>query len=111
MRDTSSGTGAGRRGTPAETTGGARETGRDREVAHESYAFACMRCGYGWEQDYDIVHIQYPDGSPHVVYYTNGQRVPSPLTRPRCRNCEGRVVRIMRPGRVSTVEAALIRHR
>ncbi len=25
-------------------------------VVHESYSFACMRCGHGWEQSYEIEH-------------------------------------------------------
>ncbi|MCC3768915.1 hypothetical protein [Streptomyces sp. UNOC14_S4] len=73
------------------------------ETAHESYSFACMRCGHGWEQSYDIQHHVDADGKPFVVYYADGVRVPSPLTRPTCENCGEHVVRIMRSGRVSTV--------
>ena len=25
-------------------------------TVHEAYAFACMKCGYGWEQSYEIEH-------------------------------------------------------
>jgi len=25
-------------------------------VVNESYSFACMRCGHGWEQAYEIEH-------------------------------------------------------
>lgn len=72
-------------------------------TAHESYAFACMRCGHGWEQSYTIEH--YVDGTGHefVMYVVDGQRVPSPLTRPTCTNCDGHVVRIMKAGQVSSV--------
>ncbi|MGC5343713.1 hypothetical protein ACPXCE_27840 [Streptomyces sp. DT24] len=73
-------------------------------TVHEAYAFACMRCGYGWEQAYEIEH--HVDGSGHafVVYTADGQRVPSPLSTPTCVNCGGHVVRIMRSGRVSDVQ-------
>ncbi|MGW1225427.1 hypothetical protein [Streptomyces sp. NPDC001478] len=76
-------------------------------TAHEAYAFACMRCGYGWEQAYEIEH--HVDASQHayVVYKADGERVPSPLSTPTCANCGGHVVRIMRAGRVSTVQQLL----
>ncbi|MFB7914625.1 hypothetical protein [Streptomyces sp. NPDC056061] len=78
-------------------------------TVHEAYAFACMRCGYGWEQAYEIEH--HVDGShnPFIIYKADGERVPSPLSRPTCTNCGGHVVRIMRAGRVSTVQQ-LLRH-
>lgn len=99
MRHSSSGTGA---GTPAGIPGSGQGAG------HESYSFACMKCGHGWEQEYEIVHLEYTDGSPLVVYYTNGKRVPSPLRHPTCLNCESHVIRIMRAGRVSEAAAALL---
>lgn len=76
-------------------------------TAHEAYAFACMRCGHGWEQAYEIEH--HVDGSDNafVIYKADGERVPSPLSRPSCANCGGHVVRIMRAGRVSTVQQLL----
>ncbi|MYY06006.1 MULTISPECIES: hypothetical protein [unclassified Streptomyces] len=76
-------------------------------TVHEAYAFACMRCGYGWEQSYEIEH--HVDASQHayVVYKADGERVPSPLSTPTCGNCGGHVVRIMRAGRVSTVQQLL----
>ncbi|MCS0639305.1 hypothetical protein NX801_27435 [Streptomyces sp. LP05-1] len=72
-------------------------------VAHEAYAFACMSCGYGWEQAYEIEHHTDIHGGEFVVYKANGNRVPSPLSRPTCLNCGGHVVRIMRSGQVSSV--------
>jgi hypothetical protein len=72
-------------------------------VVHESYSFACMRCGHGWEQSYEIEHHTGADGHDFVIYVANGQVVPSPLSRPTCHNCDGHVVRIMRPGQVSSV--------
>ena len=72
-------------------------------VAHESYSFACLRCGHGWEQSYDIEHHLDAQGKEFVVYRADGRRVPSPLSQPTCDQCDGHVVRIMRPGRVSTV--------
>ncbi|WP_406401751.1 hypothetical protein OH805_21790 [Streptomyces sp. NBC_00879] len=70
---------------------------------HEAYAFACMRCGHGWEQDYEIEHHSDGAGQEYVVYKANGLRVPSPLSSPTCMNCGGHVVRIMRAGQVSSM--------
>ncbi|MGW7378815.1 hypothetical protein [Streptomyces sp. NPDC054794] len=75
-------------------------------VVHESYSFACMRCGHGWEQSYEIEHHTDADGQEFVIYVANGQIVPSPLSRPECHNCDGHLVRIMRPGQVSSVLSA-----
>ncbi|MFK4066086.1 hypothetical protein [Streptomyces sp. NPDC029674] len=72
-------------------------------VVRESYAFACMRCGHGWEQSYEIEHHVDAKGQEFVTYLADGARVPSPLTRPTCLNCGGHVVRIMRAGQVSSV--------
>ncbi|MEU1376502.1 hypothetical protein [Streptomyces triculaminicus] len=77
------------------------------ETVHESYAFACMRCGYGWEQSYAIEHHIDAEGRPFVLYYADGERVPSPLTRPTCSNCGEHVVRIMKSGQVSQIADAL----
>ncbi|OIK07269.1 hypothetical protein [Streptomyces monashensis] len=72
-------------------------------VVHESYSFACMRCGHGWEQSYEIEHHKDADGQEFVLYVADGRVVPSPLSRPSCLNCDGHVVRIMRAGQVSSV--------
>ncbi|QKV92919.1 hypothetical protein HUT19_15095 [Streptomyces sp. NA02950] len=72
------------------------------EVAHEAYAFACMKCGHGWERSYDIEHHVDGEGRPFVVYFTDGTRVRSPLTSPDCVNCGAHLVRIMRAGQVSS---------
>lgn len=76
-------------------------------TAHEAYAFACMRCGHGWEQAYEIEHHVDAANHAYVVYKADGERVPSPLSTPTCANCGGHVVRIMRAGRVSTVQRLL----
>ncbi|MEU9846124.1 hypothetical protein [Streptomyces sp. NPDC047985] len=73
-------------------------------TVHEAYAFACMRCGYGWEQSYEIEHHIDGSGKPFIIYKADGERVPSPLSRPTCANCGSHVVRIMRAGRVSSVQ-------
>ncbi|MBU6529907.1 hypothetical protein ACFUIW_13505 [Streptomyces sp. NPDC057245] len=75
-------------------------------VVHESYSFACMRCGHGWEQSFEIEHHRGADGNEFVRYVADGRVVPSPLTRPTCPTCENHVVRIMRPGRVASVRGA-----
>jgi len=79
-------------------------------VVHESYSFACMRCGHGWEQSYEIEHHKDAEGHQFVMYVAGGQVVPSPLSRPACVQCDGHVVRIMRPGQVSSVHKAAYRH-
>ncbi|WP_433341496.1 hypothetical protein [Streptomyces sp. CA-253872] len=71
-------------------------------TVQESYSFACMRCGHGWEQAYEIERHADQDGHPYVVYLAAGERVPSPLSSPACLNCGGNVVRIMRAGRVTS---------
>ncbi|WP_406411024.1 hypothetical protein OG923_20310 [Streptomyces halstedii] len=76
-------------------------------TVHEAYAFACMRCGHGWEQAYEIEHHVDGAGHAYVVYRADGERVPSPLSTPTCANCGGHVVRIMRSGRVSGAQALL----
>ncbi|NLU70003.1 hypothetical protein [Streptomyces sp. HNM0574] len=75
-------------------------------TVREAYSFACMKCGHAWEQEYEIEHLEYPDGSPLYVYYADGERVRSPLKHPRCMFCDGRVLRIMRAGRASAAIAA-----
>ncbi|MFH8975823.1 hypothetical protein [Streptomyces sp. NPDC017890] len=72
-------------------------------VVHESYSFACMRCGNGWEQSFEIEHHKGADGHEFVLYVADGRVVPSPLTRPTCADCDNHVVRILRPGRVASV--------
>ncbi|MEU5556311.1 hypothetical protein AB0H47_09300 [Streptomyces globisporus] len=76
-------------------------------TVHEAYAFACMKCGYGWEQSYEIEHHVDVHGHAFVVYTADGERVPSPLSTPTCGNCGGHVVRIMRAGRVAGVQELL----
>ncbi|MEU9642664.1 hypothetical protein [Streptomyces sp. NPDC048188] len=76
-------------------------------VVHESYSFACMRCGHGWEQSFEIEHHTDADGRDFVLYVVGGRVVPSPLTRPACATCDSHVVRIMRPGRVASVRGAV----
>jgi hypothetical protein len=79
-------------------------------VVNESYSFACMRCGYGWEQSYEIEHHTDASGHEVVFYVADGKVVPSPLSKPTCQNCDGHVVRIMRPGRVESARNAEHRH-
>jgi hypothetical protein len=78
-------------------------------VVHESYSFACMRCGHGWEQSYEIEHHIDADGTEFVMYVADGEIVPSPLSRPTCLRCGGHLVRIMAAGRVSSVQSHLRR--
>lgn len=71
----------------------------------EAYSFACMNCGHGWEQAYEIERHVDTFGRSYVTYLADGVEVPSPLTRPTCENCDGHHVRIMRSGRVAGVVA------
>ncbi|NEA38292.1 hypothetical protein [Streptomyces sp. SID11385] len=94
-------------GTPGTAgTAGAAGTPGAVGTVQESYSFACMRCGHGWEQAYEIERHADQDGHPYVVYLAGGERVPSPLSSPSCLNCGGGVVRIMRAGRVSSASQA-----
>ncbi|MFF4400873.1 hypothetical protein [Streptomyces sp. NPDC001480] len=94
----------------SEIAGQTGPRGTATAVVHESYSFACMRCGHGWEQSYEIEHHVDADGHEFVIYVAAGQVVPSPLSRPACQNCDGHVVRIMRAGQVSSVRGATERH-
>jgi hypothetical protein len=78
-------------------------------VVHESYSFACMRCGHGWEQSYEIEHHTDADGTEFVMYVADGEIVPSPLSRPTCVRCDGHLVRIMASGQVSSAQSHLRR--
>ncbi|MGW3492554.1 hypothetical protein [Streptomyces sp. NPDC001020] len=86
---------------------GQTDRGTATAVVQESYSFACMRCGHGWEQSYDIEHHLDGDGNEFVMYVAAGRVVPSPLSRPTCLNCDSHVVRIMRPGQVSSAQSRL----
>ncbi|MEV6546957.1 hypothetical protein [Streptomyces sp. NPDC051665] len=90
----------------SEIAGQTGVRGAATAVVNESYSFACMRCGHGWEQSYEIEHHVDTDGHQFVMYVAEGQIVPSPLSRPACLNCDGHVVRIMRAGQVSSVREA-----
>ncbi|MFG2194318.1 hypothetical protein [Streptomyces sp. NPDC048639] len=94
----------------ADTPKGVFPTARSTSAephTREAYSFACMRCGHGWEQAYEIHHHVDAQGRAHVTYHANGHRVPSPLTRPTCQNCDGHVVRIMRSGQIPLAAAGL----
>lgn len=95
------------------TTGRAtdRATGQVRQTVEEAYAFACLNCGHGWEQAYEIEHHVDAAGRPFVTYLADGAKVPSPLTRPSCVNCGGQHVRIMGSGQVSAVASRWARPR
>ncbi|MFG2377553.1 hypothetical protein ACGFY9_39580 [Streptomyces sp. NPDC048504] len=67
-----------------------------------SYSFVCLDCGHGWEDTYDIDVTVDEHARISAVYRLDGRRVPSPLQSPCCPACEGRKIRIMRPGRVAT---------
>ncbi|RKE20816.1 hypothetical protein [Streptomyces sp. TLI_171] len=77
------------------------------ETVREAYSFACLNCGYGWEQAYDIEHHVGRDGRTVVEYKANGVRVPSPLRELVCPGCGGERVRIMRAGRVAGMAAQM----
>ncbi|CAL9509235.1 hypothetical protein SUDANB171_03590 [Streptomyces sp. enrichment culture] len=80
--------------------------GAEGYTTHAAYSFACLSCGYGWEQKFSVEHLRDPHGRPVVEYYVGGKQVRSPLTYPTCPNCDGHRVRVMRPGRVAAVRRA-----
>lgn len=107
-RDTA-GTGT---GASAGTAGsGGAPVGVGGQNTTEAYSFACMNCGFGWEQAYEIEHHVDAFGRPFITYLADGVRVPSPLTRPICRNCDGHHVRIMRSGQVADLAAQWVERR
>ncbi|MFB6890676.1 hypothetical protein ACFCX4_15320 [Kitasatospora sp. NPDC056327] len=85
-------------------TGPSGRTHTPVETVREAYSFACLSCGYGWEQAYDIEHHAARDGHVVFEYHANGVRVPSPLLKPTCPGCGGHTVRIMREGRVAVAD-------
>ncbi|AWW39139.1 MULTISPECIES: hypothetical protein [Streptomyces] len=93
----------------SEITGQSGPRNGATAVIHESYSFACMRCGHGWEQSYEIEHHVDGTGQEFVRYVADGRPVPSPLSRPTCANCDGHLVRIMGAGRVSSARNAASR--
>ncbi|MFB7246099.1 hypothetical protein CW362_34375 [Streptomyces populi] len=104
MSETTGRTGGVAAGQVTERAG---HRGTATAVVHESYSFACMRCGHGWEQSYEIEHHRDAEGAEYVMYVADGEVVPSPLSRPTCLNCDSHVVRIMRAGRVSSVRESM----
>ncbi|MFJ8937054.1 hypothetical protein ACIRL0_15290 [Streptomyces sp. NPDC102365] len=99
-------------GRPGRITGGPAprpDAVAATDTVHESYSFACMRCGHGWEQSYEIEHHFDHEGAEFVTYVADGLVVPSPLSRPSCVNCDGHVVRIMRAGQVSSAQNSMRR--
>ncbi|MEU9041778.1 MULTISPECIES: hypothetical protein [unclassified Kitasatospora] len=93
-----------RGGNALSTAGLAGRAHTPVETVREAYSFACLRCGYGWEQAYDIEHHVSKDGHVVFEYHANGVRVPSPLLKPTCPGCGGHTVRIMREGRVASAD-------
>ncbi|WP_328494584.1 hypothetical protein OHS59_18920 [Streptomyces sp. NBC_00414] len=96
-------------GQTGRITGGPAHRVTATDTVHESYSFACMRCGHGWEQSYEIEHHIDAEGAEFVTYVADGLVVPSPLSRPSCVNCDGHVVRIMRAGQVSSAQNSMRR--
>ena len=44
------------------------------ETVREAYSFACLSCGYGWEQAYDIEH--HVDREGRIVFEEMATRLP-----------------------------------
>jgi hypothetical protein len=77
------------------------------EPIREAYSFVCLRCGHGWEGEYEIRHTRDADGRLCAEYYMRHDvKVPSPLTENTCRVCLGHKIRILRPGRVRSAHPA-----
>ena len=75
------------------------------EPVHEAYSFACLNCGFVWEQAYEIEHVVDYNGQMVYRYKANGVPVASPLTHPACPGCGGPHVRIMASGSVARANA------
>ncbi|MDK1476019.1 hypothetical protein QNO07_21800 [Streptomyces sp. 549] len=76
------------------------ERRRFPRTIREAYAFACLSCGHAWEQAYEIEHHVDAADRPFFLYFAEGQRVPSPLVRLTCLNCDEHKVRIVGTGQV-----------
>ncbi|MFC9282209.1 hypothetical protein [Streptomyces collinus] len=74
----------------------------DTKHVRRAYSFVCLDCGHGWESTYDIDVTVDDRGQVIATYHLGDKLVPSPLQAPRCPDCEGRKIRIMRPGRVAS---------
>ena len=99
----------GETGSAPETAGATarREPSTNtRHQVREDYGFACLHCGHAWEQSYDIEHHLDRDNKPFFRYFTNGERVPSPLSTLTCLNCLEHRVLITGSQRVSAVRSA-----
>ncbi|MDI2128780.1 hypothetical protein [Yinghuangia seranimata] len=72
-------------------------------IVHEAYSFVCLSCGHGWERAYEIHHVTGLHGERVCHYYADGDRVPSPFSRPSCEHCDGVRLRILPAGRVASV--------
>lgn len=101
---------AGRPQDDTSETAGATARREPRKATHqqvrEEYGFACLHCGHTWEQSYDIEHHLDRDNKPFFIYFTNGERVSSPLSTLTCLNCLEHKVRITGSARVSAVRSA-----
>ncbi|MET7799659.1 hypothetical protein [Streptomyces decoyicus] len=80
---------------------------RDTETVHEAYAFVCLHCGHGWEEEYEIRHTTDLGGHRRADYFARGARVPSPLTLSDCPSCNLGPIRILHPGRVNSTRPYL----
>lgn len=93
---------SGERGGPGQTS--------PFERVKEEYGFACLRCGHTWEQTYEIEHHLDRENKPFFLYYTDGERVPSPLATLTCLNCGEHTVRITGTARITAVRSAFPPH-
>ncbi|UED88559.1 hypothetical protein K4G22_18325 [Streptomyces profundus] len=75
----------------------------ERATTSESFAFACLSCGYGWEQSFERERHTGPEGERVIRYLVDGRPVPSPLIHPSCPNCGGHRVRVLPAGAVDDV--------
>ncbi|MDF3302511.1 hypothetical protein P3H78_28615 [Streptomyces sp. K1PA1] len=72
------------------------------ELIHRAYSFVCLRCGHGWEAEYDIRLTTDEYDRLHADYFVAGRKVTSPLKSGHCPACESGRIRILRPGRVDS---------
>ncbi|TJZ49710.1 hypothetical protein FCH28_24955 [Streptomyces piniterrae] len=77
------------------------------ESVHEAYAFVCLHCGHGWEEDYEIRHSVDLAGRRRSDYFVGGLPVASPLSRASCPSCRRGPIRILRSGRVTAARSSL----
>lgn len=69
------------------------------EHVRRACSFACLDCGHGWQDTYDIDVTVNEHARITAACRLDGTFAPPPLQSPRCPSCKSHKIRIMRPAR------------